>query len=65
LKESGRIRHNRIIGIGRMIETGKTESEIISHCLNNLKVSKPTAVNYFETVAAPYRAKYQKEMQRK
>lgn len=59
MKQTTRIRHLRIIDIRKMVRFGKTESEIIHYCLNRLKVSKVTALSYFEEAATPYRKKYQ------
>lgn len=55
------IKHNRIIDLRRKLLRGFTEKQIINFCLNNLKVSVPTARSYFEEAAAPYRKKYQEK----
>lgn len=52
------IKHNRILDLRKKLLRGFTEKEIIDFCLKNLKVSIPTAKNYFEEAAEPYREKY-------
>jgi len=55
------IKHNRILDLRKKLLLGFTEKQIIDFCLTNLKVSIPTARNYFEEAAEPYRKKHWKQ----
>ena len=55
------IRHNRILDLRKKIQNGWTLEQLKDYCLNNLKVSKPTADSYIEEAAAPFRKKYQEQ----
>lgn len=55
------IKHHRVLDIRSKLQKGWTEADILTFCQINLKVSRSTAIKYFEEAAAPLRKKYQEQ----
>jgi len=56
------IRHNRILDLRKKIAKGWTMTDLMGFCQLNLKVSKPTADSYIDEAAAPFRKKFQEQV---
>ena len=56
------IRHNRILDLRKKIAKGWSMSDLMGFCQLNLKVTKQTAINYIDEAAAPFRKKFQEQV---
>lgn len=54
-----KVRHTRILDIRKKIELGWKMPDLVSYCLINLGVSKPTATSYIDEAAEPFRKKHE------
>lgn len=59
---ANQIRHNRILDLRKKIEQGWSMIDLMGFCQLKLKVSKPTANSYIDEAAAPFRKKFQEQV---
>ena len=56
------IRHNRILDLRKKILKGWAMQDLMGFCQLSLKVSRPTAISYIDEAAAPFRKKFQEQV---
>jgi len=59
---ANQIKHNRILDLRKKIQNGWTMESLMNFCLIKLEVSKPTAKNYIDEAAEPFRKKFQEKL---